>query len=59
MRLSTVILPSQRWSEAKSMWERADGFGLHAAYTYDHLSWRNFRERPWFSMIPTLVAAAG
>jgi alkanesulfonate monooxygenase SsuD/methylene tetrahydromethanopterin reductase-like flavin-dependent oxidoreductase (luciferase family) len=59
MRLSTVILPSQRWGEARSMWGRADDFGLHAAYTYDHLSWRNFRERPWFTMIPTLVAAAG
>lgn len=40
------------------MWEQAEQFGLHAAYTYDHLSWRNFRERPWFAMIPTLVAAA-
>jgi alkanesulfonate monooxygenase SsuD/methylene tetrahydromethanopterin reductase-like flavin-dependent oxidoreductase (luciferase family) len=59
MQLSTVILPSQRWQLARPMWERAEQFGLDAAYTYDHLSWRNFRERPWFTMMPTLVAAAG
>ncbi len=58
MKVSTVILPSQRWREARPMWEQAERYGLHAAYTYDHLSWRNFRERPWFTMIPTLVAAA-
>jgi alkanesulfonate monooxygenase SsuD/methylene tetrahydromethanopterin reductase-like flavin-dependent oxidoreductase (luciferase family) len=59
MQLSTVILPSQRWQQAQPMWERAEQYGLDAAYTYDHLSWRNFRERPWFTMMPTLVAAAG
>ena len=41
------------------MWERADEYGLFAGYTYDHLSWRSFREKPWFTMVPTLVAAAG
>ena len=59
MRLSTVILPSERWNVARENWRRADEYGLFAAYTYDHLSWRNFRERTWFTMIPTLVAAAG
>ena len=58
MKLSTVILTSQRWHEARHSWHLADALGLHAAYTYDHLSWRNFRERPWFSMVPTLTAAA-
>lgn len=59
MHLSTVILPAMRWSEANVMWRQADEFGLHAAYTYDHLSWRSFRDRTWFSMVPTLAAAAG
>lgn len=59
MRLSTVILPATRWHHAKDSWQRADALGLHAAYTYDHLSWRSFRDKPWFTMIPTLVAAAG
>ncbi len=42
MRLSTVILPVHRWSEGQQVWRRAEELGFHAAYTYDHLSWRSF-----------------
>ncbi|MEU2658316.1 LLM class flavin-dependent oxidoreductase [Streptomyces sp. NPDC007325] len=59
MRLSTVILPVHRWSEGRHIWRRAEDLGFHAAYTYDHLSWRSFRDRPWFGALPTLTAAAG
>ncbi len=58
MRLSTLILPIYRWSEGEGIWRRADELGFHAAYTYDHLSWRTFRDRPWFGAMPTLAAAA-
>ncbi|MEU9129265.1 LLM class flavin-dependent oxidoreductase [Kitasatospora sp. NPDC048540] len=58
MRLSTVILPIHRWGEGQKIWRRAEDLGFHAAYTYDHLSWRSFREEPWFGAVPTLTAAA-
>ncbi|MFD7897287.1 LLM class flavin-dependent oxidoreductase [Streptomyces sp. NPDC059743] len=58
MRLSTVILPVHRWSQGKKIWRRAEDLGFHAAYTYDHLSWRSFRDKPWFGAVPTLTAAA-
>lgn len=58
MRLSTVILPIHRWSEGQKIWRRAEHLGFHAAYTYDHLSWRSFRDEPWFGAVPTLTAAA-
>ncbi|MGW0771723.1 LLM class flavin-dependent oxidoreductase [Streptomyces sp. NPDC002676] len=59
MRLSTVILPTQRWSEGGSRrWRHAEELGFHAAYTYDHLSWRSLRDRAWFGAVPTLAAAA-
>ncbi|MFD8599025.1 LLM class flavin-dependent oxidoreductase [Kitasatospora sp. NPDC059646] len=58
MRLSTVILPIHRWSEGQKVWRRAEELGFHAAYTYDHLSWRSFRDEPWFGSVPTLTAAA-
>ncbi|MEU3445790.1 LLM class flavin-dependent oxidoreductase [Streptomyces thermolilacinus] len=58
MRLSTVILPVHRWAEGQKIWRRAEDLGFHAAYTYDHLSWRSFRDGPWFGAIPTLTAAA-
>jgi len=58
MRLSTVILPIHRWNDGQKMWQRAEELGFHATYTYDHLSWRSFRDEPWFGAMPTLTAAA-
>ncbi|WP_030677029.1 LLM class flavin-dependent oxidoreductase [Streptomyces sp. NRRL B-1347] len=59
LRLSTVILPVSRWHEGgKERWQRAEELGFHTAYTYDHLSWRTFRDGPWFGAVPTLTAAA-
>lgn len=58
-RLSTVILPHRRWNEGgRAAWQRAEELGFHTAYTYDHLSWRSFRDGPWFGAVPTLAAAA-
>ena len=59
LRLSTVILPYRRWHEGgRAAWQRAEELGFHTAYTYDHLSWRTFRDGPWFGAVPTLTAAA-
>ncbi|WP_326698704.1 LLM class flavin-dependent oxidoreductase [Streptomyces sp. NBC_01754] len=59
LRLSTVILPLDRWHEGGcAKWQRAEDLGFHSAYTYDHLSWRSFRDGPWFGAVPTLTAAA-
>ncbi len=59
MRLSTLILPILRWhSGGRARWQRAEELGFSTAYTYDHLSWRTFRDGPWFGALPTLTAAA-
>jgi alkanesulfonate monooxygenase SsuD/methylene tetrahydromethanopterin reductase-like flavin-dependent oxidoreductase (luciferase family) len=59
LRLSTVILPVRRWHDGgREQWTRAEELGFDTAYTYDHLSWRTFRDGPWFGAIPTLTAAA-
>jgi alkanesulfonate monooxygenase SsuD/methylene tetrahydromethanopterin reductase-like flavin-dependent oxidoreductase (luciferase family) len=58
IRLSTVILPIYRWEVGQEVWRRAEELGFHAGYTYDHLSWQSFRQRPWYGAIPTLTAAA-
>jgi alkanesulfonate monooxygenase SsuD/methylene tetrahydromethanopterin reductase-like flavin-dependent oxidoreductase (luciferase family) len=59
LRLSTVILPHRRWHDGgRATWRRAEELGFHAAFTYDHLSWRTFRDGPWFGAVPTLTAAA-
>ena len=57
--LSTVILPHRRWTDgACEQWAGAEALGFETAYTYDHLSWRTFRDGPWFGAVPTLAAAA-
>ncbi|MFD7625151.1 LLM class flavin-dependent oxidoreductase [Streptomyces sp. NPDC059851] len=59
LRLSTVILPVRPWREGgRDQWMRAEELGFDTAYSYDHLSWRSFRDLPWFGAIPTLTAAA-
>jgi alkanesulfonate monooxygenase SsuD/methylene tetrahydromethanopterin reductase-like flavin-dependent oxidoreductase (luciferase family) len=53
-----LILPVYPWREGRHVWREAEDLGFHAAYTYDHLSWRTFRDGPWFGAVPTLTAAA-
>jgi alkanesulfonate monooxygenase SsuD/methylene tetrahydromethanopterin reductase-like flavin-dependent oxidoreductase (luciferase family) len=53
-----IILPEQRWAAARDLWIRAEQLGFEHAWTYDHLNWRWFREKPWYALIPTLAAAA-
>lgn len=58
MDLGAIILPEQRWPRAKFTWQHAEELGFAHGWTYDHMSWRSLRDRPWFAMMPTLVAAA-
>jgi alkanesulfonate monooxygenase SsuD/methylene tetrahydromethanopterin reductase-like flavin-dependent oxidoreductase (luciferase family) len=58
MRAGIVILPVERWNRAAASWRWADEVGFDSAWTYDHLSWRGFRERTWFGAMTTLTAAA-
>ncbi len=58
MRHGVVILPDQPWSSAVRRWRRAEELGFDHAWTFDHLRWRTLRDRPWYSAMPTLTAAA-
>lgn len=58
VRLGVVILPEQRWRTAAKHWASSEQLGFDHAWTYDHLSWRELRDGPWFGAIPTLAAAA-
>ncbi len=58
MRYGLLLLPEDRWAVAAERWKSAEDLGFDHAWTYDHLSWRQFRDRPWFGAIPTLTAAA-
>jgi len=58
MRIGIVLLPQERWEQARPRWERAEQYGFDHAWTYDHLAWRSLADEPWFATVPLLAAAA-
>lgn len=58
MRYGIVILPQDRWPEARRKWMLAEELGFDHAWTYDHLSWRSLADEPWGATLPTLASAA-
>ena len=58
MRVSLVILPSDRWREARRQWEWADDAGFATGWTYDHVRWGGMPDGPWHAAVPVLAAAA-
>ncbi|MCB0020345.1 MAG: LLM class flavin-dependent oxidoreductase, partial [Anaerolineales bacterium] len=58
MNLGILILPEHSWEQAKYYWQRAEALGFSHAWTYDHLTWRSFRDQAWYAALPTLTAAA-
>ncbi|NMO02971.1 LLM class flavin-dependent oxidoreductase [Gordonia sp. TBRC 11910] len=58
MRLSTCILPVFDAAETRTRWREAEQLGFTSAYTYDHQSWRMFRDKPWYDALLTLSLGA-
>jgi alkanesulfonate monooxygenase SsuD/methylene tetrahydromethanopterin reductase-like flavin-dependent oxidoreductase (luciferase family) len=58
MHAGVVILPEYRWAEAEHKWRRAEEYGFHHAWTFDHLGFTPLVDRPWFGSVPTLTLAA-
>ena len=58
MKVGVVILPSDRWTEARRQWEWADDAGFATAWTYDHIRWGGMPDGPWHAAVPVLAAAA-
>ncbi len=58
MHFGVVVLPELSWAQAAERWQKAEELGFEHGWTYDHLTWRSFRDQAWYSAIPTLTAAA-
>jgi alkanesulfonate monooxygenase SsuD/methylene tetrahydromethanopterin reductase-like flavin-dependent oxidoreductase (luciferase family) len=58
VRVGLVILPTDRWPEARRQWAWADGAGFATAWTYDHIRWGGMPDGPWQAAVPVLAAAA-
>lgn len=56
VRLGVALLPDLSWKEAVREWTRLDAIGVEHLWTYDHLTWRDLRDGPWFGAVPLLAA---
>jgi alkanesulfonate monooxygenase SsuD/methylene tetrahydromethanopterin reductase-like flavin-dependent oxidoreductase (luciferase family) len=59
MRVGVLMLPTDPWPRTVARARRLEALGYSSLWTYDHLSWRRYRERPWFAAIPWLTGLAG
>jgi alkanesulfonate monooxygenase SsuD/methylene tetrahydromethanopterin reductase-like flavin-dependent oxidoreductase (luciferase family) len=58
MRIGVLMLPTDPWPQAVARARRLEELGYASLWTYDHLSWRRYRNRPWFAAIPWLTGIA-
>jgi alkanesulfonate monooxygenase SsuD/methylene tetrahydromethanopterin reductase-like flavin-dependent oxidoreductase (luciferase family) len=53
------MLPTDPWPQAVERARHLEALGYDHLWTYDHLSWRRYRGRPWFAAMPWLTGMAG
>ena len=58
MRLGVLVLPTDPWPVAVARAQAVERLGYHHLWTYDHLSWRRYREQTWFAALPWLTGIA-
>jgi alkanesulfonate monooxygenase SsuD/methylene tetrahydromethanopterin reductase-like flavin-dependent oxidoreductase (luciferase family) len=58
VRVGVLLLPTDPWAEAVARVRDLEAAGYDHIWTYDHLSWRRYRDRPWFAAIPWLTGLA-
>jgi alkanesulfonate monooxygenase SsuD/methylene tetrahydromethanopterin reductase-like flavin-dependent oxidoreductase (luciferase family) len=59
VRIGVCIIPTDPWPVAVGQARRVEALGFDHLWTYDHLSWQHYRDRPWFGAIPWLTGLAG
>ena len=58
MRVGVLLLPTDPWPETVDRARRLEELGYDHLWTYDHLSWRRYRDRPWHAAVPWLTGVA-
>jgi len=59
VRFGVLLLPTDPWPETVLRAQHLEALGYDHLWTYDHLSWRRYRGRPWHSALPWLTGLAG
>ena len=58
MRVGVLLLPADPWPETRALVQRIESLGYDHIWTYDHLTWRRYREHEWHASTPWLTAVA-
>jgi alkanesulfonate monooxygenase SsuD/methylene tetrahydromethanopterin reductase-like flavin-dependent oxidoreductase (luciferase family) len=58
VRIGVLVLPTDPFERAVAQVRRLEEMGYHSLWTYDHLSWRRYRDKPWFAAVPWLTGMA-
>jgi alkanesulfonate monooxygenase SsuD/methylene tetrahydromethanopterin reductase-like flavin-dependent oxidoreductase (luciferase family) len=58
VRIGVLMLPADPWPEAVTRARHLESLGYAHLWTYDHLSWRRYRDQPWHATIPWLTGIA-
>jgi alkanesulfonate monooxygenase SsuD/methylene tetrahydromethanopterin reductase-like flavin-dependent oxidoreductase (luciferase family) len=58
VRIGVLLLPTDPWPESVALARRIEEMGYHHLWTYDHLSWRRYRDKPWHAAMPWLTGIA-
>jgi alkanesulfonate monooxygenase SsuD/methylene tetrahydromethanopterin reductase-like flavin-dependent oxidoreductase (luciferase family) len=58
IRVGVLLLPTDPWAETLATARRLEEWGYDHLWTYDHLMWRRYQERPWHSTFPWLAGLA-
>ncbi|GAA3453926.1 LLM class flavin-dependent oxidoreductase [Dactylosporangium matsuzakiense] len=58
MRIGVLLLPADPWAQTVARARHIEELGYAHLWTYDHLSWRRYRDEPWHATIPWLTGVA-
>jgi len=58
VRIGVAVLPADPWPQAAQRVRHLEALGFAHLWTYDHLSWRRFRDWDWFGAVPWLPGVA-
>jgi alkanesulfonate monooxygenase SsuD/methylene tetrahydromethanopterin reductase-like flavin-dependent oxidoreductase (luciferase family) len=58
VRFGIVVLPTDPWATTRARARHIEALGYDHLWTYDHLSWRHYREEPWYASLIWLTGLA-
>lgn len=58
MLVGVLMIPTDPWVEARRRAQQVEALGYDHLWTYDHLSWRRYRDRDWHAAVPWLTGMA-